>query len=82
MIISLLLTPIFSFLSMSLKIINGDLISLPPFIGDFLLLLKTALMFFPVDVWVIFIANVTFWISVQYGWAIIEWIYKKIPGVN
>lgn len=28
------------------------------------------------------IANVVFWSSIHLGWAIIEWIYKKIPGVS
>lgn len=28
------------------------------------------------------IGNIVFWMTAQLGWAIIEWCYKKIPGVN
>ena len=28
------------------------------------------------------IGNITFWMTTQLGWSIIEWCYKKIPGVN
>jgi len=28
------------------------------------------------------IYNVCFWLALQMNWAIIEWFYNKIPGVN
>lgn len=28
------------------------------------------------------IGSIMFWYGVQFVWAIIEWIYKKIPGVD
>lgn len=37
---------------------------------------------FPLPLFLFFIANVVFWLGLQFVWAIIEWIYKKIPGVN
>ena len=56
--------------------------TLPSWAMNTISLLGTALFFFPVDVWAVFIGNVVTWTGIQYGWAIIEWIYKKIPGVN
>lgn len=41
-----------------------------------------ALSFFPFEVWSVLISNILFWILIHIGWAIIEWIYKKIPGVS
>jgi hypothetical protein len=38
--------------------------------------------FFPMDLLVFIIANWLFWYSAHMAWAIIEWVYKKIPGVS
>lgn len=38
--------------------------------------------FFPLSLWIAFIGNVVFWKGVSLTWAVIEWIYKKIPGVD
>lgn len=38
--------------------------------------------FFPKTLFVIVIGNVGIWMAVQFGWAIVEWIYKKVPGVD
>lgn len=45
-------------------------------------ILKYALYWFPLDLWILILTNIVFWITVQFSWAIIEWIYKKIPGIN
>lgn len=82
MIISLFLTPIFAFIKTGVNLVNGNYVELPFWFSDFMSLLKIALMFFPVEVWVVAIANIVFWITAQYTWAILEWIYKKIPGIN
>lgn len=29
-----------------------------------------------------FISSVTFYMTAQFGWVVIEWVYKKIPGVD
>lgn len=31
---------------------------------------------------VLVIANIVMWLTIQMTWAIIEWVYKKIPGVQ
>lgn len=28
------------------------------------------------------LGNITFWMTAQMMWALIEWVYKKLPGVN
>lgn len=45
-------------------------------------LLSYGLVFFPVDLWIALISNISFWLLVQGGWIVIEWVYKKIPGVD
>lgn len=82
MILELLLTPILSIVDWAFGWININQLNLPTWIDDTLNLVAKAMMFFPTDVWVIVIANVAFWMTIQFTWAIIEWIYKKIPGVS
>lgn len=81
MILELLLTPIFAVVNglISMLPANSDL---PGWLQDTANLLGYALMFFPADVWAILLGNIIFWHFGQIGWAIIEWIYKKIPGID
>ena len=55
---------------------------LPGWADETLALLSKALMVFPADVWIAIIFSVGFWTSIHFSWAIIEWLYKKIPGVD
>lgn len=48
----------------------------------FMELLSYALYFFPSDLWTAIIVNVVIWLFGAITWSIIEWIYKKIPGVD
>lgn len=45
-------------------------------------LLSYALTWFPLDLWIALIVNISFWLTVQIGWVVIEWTYKKIPGID
>ena len=56
--------------------------TLPDWLDSFLTLLSRGLGFFPMDVWVILIINISGWLTIQFVWSIIEWVYIKIPGVN
>lgn len=56
--------------------------SLPNWLGDFLTLAGYALNFIPADVWIITLGNVALWKFGFIAWAIVEWVYKKIPGVD
>lgn len=38
--------------------------------------------FIGTDFFLAFIGNIVFWLTAQLGWAIIEWVYKKIPGIK
>ncbi len=43
---------------------------------------RIGLYFLPVNFLVAFLGSVTFWLSANLIWAIVEWVYKKIPGVS
>lgn len=45
-------------------------------------MLAYALWFFPFQLWVVALGNITFWIITSFSWTLIEWLYKKIPGVS
>lgn len=85
MIIELLLTPIFWLLDRILDWLP-DFSYLDPLYGydlsGFIDLLAYGFFIFPFPLFMIFIGNVLFWLTLQMGWAIIEWVYKKIPGVD
>lgn len=57
-------------------------VSLPDWGVHFTSLFLKCLSFFPFDIWSILISNILFWIGVHFVWAVIEWIYVKIPGVS
>ena len=57
-------------------------VSLPDWGVNFTSLFLKCLSFFPFDIWSILISNILFWIGVHFVWAVIEWIYVKIPGVS
>lgn len=50
--------------------------------NEFFKVLSTFLYFFPMDLWLFVIGNMLLMITVSLGYAIIEWVYKKIPGVD
>ena len=85
MLIQLLLTPIWA-------IINGLISLLGVFFGEFtwsvgnfdvlLDLLGYGVYFFGTSTFCMVVSNIAFWLTVDMVWAIVEWIYKKIPGVN
>lgn len=77
-----LLNPLFALIEWVLSVFDFENNNLPTWVDEFLSLIQKALFFFPIDVWVIVLINITFWLTLQFGWAILEWIYKKIPGIN
>lgn len=81
MIIKLLLEPIF-FLIESIISIIPEGTSIPSWLSNTVHVLKYPMSIFPADVWIALISSVIFWYVAQMTWAIIEWIIKKIPGVN
>lgn len=45
-------------------------------------IVKYGAYFFPLDVLSTVVTGFSLWYTVLLTWAIIEWIYKKIPGVD
>jgi len=80
-IIELLFAPIFSLLKFIISFLPSGF-SLPSWLSDSISVVSRGLIFFPVDVWKVLIGNILFWLYAQLVWAIIEWIYRKIPGIS
>ena len=51
-------------------------------ISAFINLLKTGLYFFGTNSFYLAIGSLIFWLGIDLGWGVIEWLYKKIPGVD
>ena len=85
MIIELLLRPIFYLLGLILDLLP-DMSGIDPLsdydMTGFIDFLAYGFFIFPISLFMTFIGNVMFWKSTQMIWAIVEWVYKKIPGVN
>lgn len=82
MIVEAVLNIIFNLIYGIISIIPDTLFALPDWTIQAIKLLRVGLAIFPTDVWVVCIGNGLFWLVAQFQWAIIEWIYKKIPGVS
>jgi hypothetical protein len=85
MVIAFALTAVFSLIIFVLAFLP-DLSSIDPFINHditgFLYYLNLGFYLFPRWLFNLIIANALFWKGAQLTWAIVEWVYKKIPGVN
>ena len=85
MITEYLLTLIFRLFNLIINLLP-DLSYIDPLSGfdisGFINILAYGFFIFPYQLFMIFIGNMIFWLGVQMVWAVIEWIYKKIPGVN
>lgn len=81
MIVEFLLTPIFGIVNF----VCGLLPSIPSvadWSSQLAQIVSVGLAIFPRDVWVAVIGSVLFWWFAQIAWAIVEFAYKKIPGVE
>ena len=81
MLIELFFNPIF--------ILINKLVGLIPvlpetgsWVGQTASMLAKPLSIFPTDIWVAIFVNVIAWLAIDFVWAIIEWAYKKIPGID
>lgn len=81
MIIESLCNLLFSVVTLVLSFLPSGM-DLPDWGFDFINLLQIAGQFFPLDVLVVIISNVLFWISAKFLWAVIEWIYNNVPFIN
>lgn len=81
MIIELFCTPIFFLLNTIISLLPSGL-TIPDWAISFIALLQKALFFFPPDVLTTVVSVVVASYGAQFIWAIIEWVYKKLPGVE
>lgn len=81
MILQMIFNPVFILLSWLVSLLPEGA-GLPEWINACLELIGYGLAFFPIDIWVFMVGNFIFWQVAHMGWAIFEWIYKKIPGVD
>lgn len=81
MIIQLICTPLLLF-------VNGFINMLPilTYIPNSIVsttdLILKAMQFFPSDVWIMVIGNITFWITLHLVWGVIKFILALVPFVN
>ncbi|MDR1617371.1 MAG: hypothetical protein LBR98_10325 [Syntrophomonadaceae bacterium] len=83
MLLKLIFDPIFSLLNLILQFIpkmeSGEyLVDISGYVD----VIVFVFVFFPASLFTALVGNVLFWLEVQLGWSVIEWIYKKIPGVS
>lgn len=81
MIVKLLTEPIFGLIDSIIDLIPEGT-SIPEWLSYTIDILKYPMSIFPSDVWIALLSSVSFWYVAQLTWAIIEWIIKKIPGIN
>ena len=48
----------------------------------FIDLLATGMYFFGKNTFLLITGSIVFWFTVGLSWSVIEWCYKKIPGVS
>lgn len=82
MIIALLLKPLWVFIKFLIGLEFDFMATIPNWYNSFYSLIRIGLAVFPIDVWMIVIGNLVFWMGVHLASAVIHWIYNKIPGIN
>jgi len=84
MIIELLLSPIFALVNLIFNFLPdlSDIDIVEYNMNAFVELLAIGFLIFPRSLFIAFVVNFMFWKNAQLIWSIVEWVYKKIPGVN
>lgn len=83
MIIEFFLNPIFSIINFFISLIPTQTQSSQGFnILDFVDILAQAFVFFPFTLFLTCISTISFWLTAHMVWAIVEWVYKKLPGIS
>ena len=81
MIIELILTPLLVAIETLYNLIP-DFPSIPVHLTQAFNILRKPLSIFPYSLWVAILFNILTWITIDFTWAIVEWVYKKIPGID
>lgn len=81
MLIELLLMPLWAVVDVAINIFPEFTLGAYNFLSASEWI-KIGLYFLPDGFWAMFLSSLIFWMTAQFGWAIIEWVYKKIPGIS
>lgn len=81
MIIELLLSPLFLLVKFLIGLLpNTPTVNLT--LDNLILFVRKGLYFTDSTVFFTCIGTVVTFTTLQFSWAIIEWVYKKIPGID
>lgn len=80
-LINLLLTPFKLLLEFILSLLP-DTPSTAGSLVNVIVFLKKGLWFFDYDLFCTYITCILAFVTLQFAWSIVEWIYKKIPGIK
>ena len=81
MIVKLICTPLFLLVKGLISFIPAGF-TLPDWGVSLFAMIQKFLFFFPADVFVVILSYIISSVGMHSIWSIIEWVYKKIPGVN
>lgn len=80
LIITAILAGVFAFVAYIVSLIPN--IDVGNVVNISNVLLKYGLALLPAECWSTFLATIIAFNGYQFTWAIIEWTYKKIPGIK
>lgn len=81
MLIQLMMLPLWTLIYSVIGLIPV-LSSVPSGFNALLDIIGYGCAFIGTDFFLALLGNIIFWLTAQLGWSIIEWVYKKIPGVS
>lgn len=82
MIAELLLSVFFAFTSFLIGLLSGFDFTQGSITDTFFTFLQYGLYFFGSTPFALIFSSVVTWAGIDFAWAIIEWVYIKIPGVD
>lgn len=81
MLIELLLVPIWVLIDLLINLVPEFVLGAYDFLSSSKFL-AYGIFLLPPGFWGLFLSSVTFWMSTHFVWGIVEWAYKKIPGIS
>lgn len=81
MLIALIIAPFFELINVLVGLLpNSPSTNIT--LSNVIIFVRKGLYFTDTGVFNMVLVTVVTWTTIQLGWAVIEWIYKKIPGVD
>lgn len=81
MLIELILSPFFGLIDLVITLLP-NIPSVNVTLSNLVIFVRKGLYFTDTGVFSLVLGTVITFSTLQLGWAVIEWIYKKIPGVD